>query len=131
VTGTVEAGVAISAVAAQDVPLEVFTQLERGDVLFVDTTHTVKAGSDVNRIVLDILPRLAPGVLVHIHDIFLPYEYPKAWLTSKRRFWSEQYLVQAFLTLNDQWAVRCASYALARAGDWAGTPSSLWIERQS
>ncbi len=48
-----------------------------GDILFVDTTHTVKLGSDVNFIILDVLPRLAPGVIVHFHDIFLPFEYPR------------------------------------------------------
>src|SRR3954452_12289297 len=65
---------------AQDVPLETFEELEAGDFLFVDTTHTVKIGSDVNFIVLEVLPRLAPGVVVHLHDIFLPYEYPRSWL---------------------------------------------------
>ena len=65
---------------AQDVPPGAFARLGAGDVLFVDTTHTVKLGSDVNFIVLDVLPRLAPGVTVHFHDIFLPYEYPRGWL---------------------------------------------------
>jgi hypothetical protein len=59
-------------ISATEVPLERFAALQAGDILFVDTTHTVKIGGDVNRVILDVLPRLAPGVLVHFHDIFLP-----------------------------------------------------------
>jgi Methyltransferase domain len=101
-------------VPAQDVPLEVFTALEAGDVLFVDTTHTVKLGSDVNRIVLDVLPALAPGVLVHVHDIFLPYEYPRRWLEESGFFWAEQYLLQAYLAGNPGVEVLAATFALCR-----------------
>ena len=99
---------------AQDVPLDVFTALESGDVLFVDTTHTVKLDSDVNRIVLDVLPALAPGVLVHVHDIFLPYEYPRRWLEESGFFWAEQYLLQAFLADNPRFEVLAATFALCR-----------------
>jgi hypothetical protein len=100
-------------VPVQDVPLEVFDELGAGDVLFVDTTHTVKIGSDVNFVVLDVLPRLAPGVVVHFHDIFLPYEYPRNWLDDYALYWNEQYLVQAFLSLNREFEVLCAVAALA------------------
>ena len=100
--------------AAQDVPLEVFTALEAGDVLFVDTTHTVKVDSDVNRIVLEVLPALAPGVLVHVHDIFLPYEYPRRWHEESGFHWAEQYLLQAFLAGNPGFEVRAATFALCR-----------------
>ena len=99
---------------AQDIPIEVFEELADGDVLFVDTTHTVKLGSDVNFIVLDVLPRLAPGVVVHFHDIFLPYEYPRTWLEDFGLYWTEQYLLQAFLTHNPVWDIVCAVGALAR-----------------
>ena len=98
----------LEAVRAQDVPLEVFTSLAEGDVLFVDTTHTVKVDSDVNRIVLDVLPALAPGVLVHVHDIFLPYEYPRRWHEESGFHWAEQYLLQAFLAGNQGFEVRAA-----------------------
>jgi hypothetical protein len=99
---------------AQQVPLAVFEELADGDVLFVDTTHTVKLGSDVNFIVLDVLPQLAPGVIVHFHDIFLPYEYPRRWLEDFALFWTEQYLLQAFLAQNREWDVLCAVAALTR-----------------
>jgi hypothetical protein len=66
----------LACIDAQTVPEEVFAELTSGDMLVVDTTHTVKLGSEVNRIVLRVLPLLAPGVLVHFHDIYLPYEYP-------------------------------------------------------
>jgi predicted O-methyltransferase YrrM len=105
---------ALEAVRAQDVPLDVFTGLEAGDVLFVDTTHTVKLDSDVNRIVLDVLPALAPGVLVHVHDIFLPYEYPRQWPEESGFHWAEQYLLQAFLAGNDGFEVLAATFALCR-----------------
>jgi predicted O-methyltransferase YrrM len=101
-------------VRAQDVPLEVFTSLAAGDVLFVDTTHTVKLDSDVNRIVLDVLPALGPGVLVHVHDIFLPYEYPRRWHEESGFHWAEQYLLQAFLAGNPGFEVRAATFALCR-----------------
>jgi hypothetical protein len=100
-------------VSAADVPLDVFTELEAGDVLFVDTTHTVKTGGDVNRIILEVLPSLHPGVVVHIHDIFLPFEYPYEWAMAKR-LWAEQYLLHAFLIANPEWEVLCGCHAVAR-----------------
>jgi len=97
---------------AQDVPLDTFDRLQSGDVLFVDTTHTVKVGSDVNFVILDVLPRLAPGVVVHFHDIFLPYEYPRPWVEDLALYWAEEYLLQAFLALNPEFDVLCAVAAL-------------------
>ena len=87
-----------------------FEQLGKGDVLFIDSGHTVRTGGDVNYLYLDVLPRLAPGVIVHIHDICLPYEYPKVYYTnpSFRVFWTEAYLLQAFLTYNSQFEVMLA-----------------------
>lgn len=104
----------VEPLSATEVPLEVFDDLAAGDVLFVDTTHTVKLGSDVNRIVLEVLPRLQPGVLVHFHDVFLPWEVPRTWVTELRRVWSEQYLLQAFLAMNDGYAVVLGSHAVIR-----------------
>lgn len=101
-------------VSATDVPLPDFEALEAGDVLFVDTTHTVKLGSDVNFIVLEVLPALAPGVLVHFHDIFLPWEYPKVWFDTMRYYWAEQYLLQAFLAFNRDFEVVLPAAAVAR-----------------
>lgn len=97
-----------------DVPLAEFRRLAAGDVLFVDTTHTVKLGGDVNYLVLDVLPELAPGVIIHFHDIFLPWEYPRAWLEEMQYYWAEQYLLQAFLAHNDAFEVLLPAYALSR-----------------
>jgi hypothetical protein len=109
------AGAATFPYRAEDVDLSVFDRLEAGDVLFVDTTHTVKTGGDVNRIFLQVLPRLAPGVLVHVHDIFLPYEYPRSWIVDERRLWAEQYLLQAFLAFNAAYEVFFPAQAVTRA----------------
>jgi hypothetical protein len=84
----------------EDVPLERFTSLREGDLLSIDSSHAVRIGGDVAFLYLEVLPRLAPGVLVHIHDIFLPFNYPMQWL-QRRYFWNEQYLLHAFLIHND------------------------------
>lgn len=88
----------------QDVDLAEFAALAAGDVLFVDSSHVSRVGSDVNRIVLDVLPSLAPGVLVHFHDVFLPWDYPEEWVR-RQHFWNEQYLLHAFLLLNDAYEI--------------------------
>jgi hypothetical protein len=103
----------VSPVRAQDVPEHEFRELADGDVLFVDTSHTVKVGGDVNRIVLDVLPILRAGVIVHFHDIFLPYPYSRGHLEDAH-FWTEQYLLQAFLSENPAWEVLIAGHAIAR-----------------
>jgi hypothetical protein len=77
----------------------VFERLESGDMLFIDSSHVAKAGSDVNFLVFEVLPRLAPGVLVHFHDIWYPFEYPREWL-DEGRAWNESYLIRAFLMFN-------------------------------
>jgi len=85
------------ALRVQDAPFEIFEELAEGDVLFIDSSHVVKTGSDVNFLYFEVLPRLARGVLIHVHDVFLPGEYPKEWVLGEQRSWSEQYLVQALL----------------------------------
>ena len=99
----------------QDVPWAVFESLEAGDVLFIDSSHVAKTGSDVNFIFFEVLPRLARGVRIHIHDIFLPMEYPKEWVIDENRSWNEQYLVRALLMYSRRFRVvfGCA-YAYAR-----------------
>jgi predicted O-methyltransferase YrrM len=84
---------------AQDVPLELFTDLGARDILFVDSTHVSKLRSDVNRLVLDVLPSLSTGAVVHFHDVFWPFEYPLAWI-EENRAWNEIYLLRAFLCFN-------------------------------
>ena len=84
----------------QDVPLEAFDQLEPNDILFIDSSHVSKTGSDVNHYLFSILPRLRPGVLIHIHDILYPFEYLDTWVLDEHRSWNEAYLLRAFLQDN-------------------------------
>jgi hypothetical protein len=84
---------------AQAVAPEFFDKLERNDILFVDSSHVVQVGSDVNYLVLEILPRLAAGVIVHFHDIYLPYDYPRTFL-DQLVFPLETSLVRAFMINN-------------------------------
>lgn len=82
---------------------EVFRSLEAGDVLFIDSSHELRAGSDAVFLYSKVIPALPPGVLIHIHDIFLPYDYPKEWVIDDRAgrgHWNEQYLVQALLIID-------------------------------
>jgi hypothetical protein len=99
---------------AQEVALADFTGLGRDDVLFIDSSHTVRVGGDVTHLFGEVLPRLAPGVLVHIHDVFLPWSYPREWIERNRWYWAEQYLLQAFLAGNDRFRVLWAAYAVHR-----------------
>jgi hypothetical protein len=89
---------------AQDVPLELFAGLGSGDVLFIDSSHVSKVGSDVNHIFFHILPMLKPGVRVHFHDIFYPFEYPEEWIFAGRS-WTEAYVLRAFLQYNSSFEV--------------------------
>jgi len=127
----------------QDVELSVFEQLEPGDLLFIDSTHVVKSGSDTGFLVLEVLPRLAPGVVVHIHDIPLPFEFVNPdVILREHMFWNEVALIRAFLMFNETFAVSLASFWMAReqpdvlrrAVPSLGRPGvvppcSLWIER--
>lgn len=124
--------------AVQDVDLDRFDELEAGDVAFFDTTHVVRPGSDVNRDVFDVLPRLRPGVAVHFHDVFYPFEYPESWIIEGRA-WTETYLLRAFLAYNRAFEIMLFPHQLAvLAGDrlrevWPasaeGTGASLWLRR--
>jgi hypothetical protein len=88
----------------QDVPLETFDALEKGDILFVDSSHVTKVGSDLNHIVFNVLPRLAPGVLVHFHDVYYPFEYPR-FVLRQGIAWNEAYLLRAFLQYNEAFEI--------------------------
>ncbi len=81
-----------------------FDRLRSRDILFIDSSHVVKAGSDALWLFLHILPRLAPGVVVHVHDVFWPFEYPAGWLR-EHRDWTEAYLLHAFLVGNAGWEI--------------------------
>ncbi len=96
----------------QDVPFELFTSLEAGDVLFIDTSHVVKFQSDVVHAVVTILPSLKPGVWIHFHDVFTPYDYPLEWLTHSRFSNNEQYAIEAMLSGGDRYDVELPLYLL-------------------
>ena len=124
----------------QDVPHDTFAELESGDILFIDSTHVASMDSDVCFEYLELLPRLKPGVYVHIHDIMLPMEYPKVWV-KHLYFWNEQYLLQAFLSFNREFEVIWAGHMLAldRPQELAAAipsfapgvtePGAFWIRR--
>lgn len=101
-------------VPAQVAPMELFTRLGAGDLLFIDSTHTLKTGSELPRLYLEVLPRLAPGVLVQIHDIFLPFVY-SPWILSDLWDWQETTLLAALLTGNQHLDILCCLSALHHA----------------
>jgi hypothetical protein len=122
----------------QDVPLEYFMGLSAGDVLFIDSSHVARIGGDVNHLLFAILPRLASGVYVHIHDVAFPFEYPRLW-AQEGRAWNEAYLVRAFLQYNAAFRIALwGSYlfqkhherfvrAFPSCADGSGP--SLWLRR--
>jgi predicted O-methyltransferase YrrM len=123
----------------QDVDRTLFDALEAGDILFVDSSHVVKAGSDCQVLFSDILPRLHPGTLIHFHDVFDGFEYPAEWLREGRG-WNEQYMLRAFLQFNREFRIKLyTAYMIARHRRWfeQHMPNSLqnagafqiWIER--
>jgi hypothetical protein len=128
----------------QDVPLALFEGLTSGDILFIDSSHVVRTGSDVCYEILEILPQLREGVIIHFHDIFLPCEYPRQWVQEMNRYWTEQYLLQAFLAFNRSFDIlipaafihTIAPDLLAecfrnydRHGPWV--PSNFWIQKHA
>jgi hypothetical protein len=127
----------------QEVALDEFLKLTDGDFLFIDSSHVVKVGSDVQYQYLEILPSLNPGVVVHVHDVFLPADYPRSAIIDRHRFWNEQYVLQAFLTFNSEFEVLiAASYLhinhpdlLAAAFDSYNQltvhPGSFWMRRRT
>jgi hypothetical protein len=92
--------VEIIATPVQDVHMERFCELDANDVLFIDNSHVVKVGSDAHFLITRVFPVLAPGVIVHVHDIFWPFEYSRVWI-DEGRAWNEAYLLHAFLTFNE------------------------------
>jgi hypothetical protein len=123
----------------QDTPLEWFAELEAGDILFMDSSHVAKTGSDVLDCFFRILPALRSGVLVHLHDIFFPFEYPREWIVQERRSWNEAYFLRAFLQGNasfrvlyfSDWMYKCRRDLLASRTPLCVTHrgGSLWMQR--
>jgi len=126
----------------EECPLTMFEELSAGDILFIDSSHVIRAGNDVEYEYFEILPRLRPGVLIHVHDIFLPYRYPESWVRKELIFWNEQYLVEALLTHNRAfevlWAGSClhADHPDRLAALFPGyspahsLPGSFWMVRR-
>jgi len=124
----------------EEVDLSFFSRLEEGDFLFIDTSHVVRTGGDVNHLFLNVVPQLKPGVIIHVHDIFFPYEYSQEWVVNLRRFWTEQYLLQAFLVYNSEFEVLVSSGYLKwrfpntlkqvfpNCSPWQG--GSFWMQRK-
>ena len=98
---------------AQAIPASELQALGADDILFIDTTHTVRPGGDVLKLILGDLPNVATGVVVHIHDFFRPFEYPR-FLAELGYYWQEHHLVQAFLAFNGSFEVLAANHALSR-----------------
>jgi len=130
--------------AAETLPVDLFLELQSGDILFVDSSHCVRLGGDVNYLMLQILPKLNPGVLVHVHDIYLPYEYPRAHYFGRRKlYWTEQYLLAALLSGGRNWEILLPAFYVQRhmAAEFARTfphfdaavdrpSSSFWMRRR-
>jgi hypothetical protein len=121
----------------QDVDLNIYSDLKRNDILFIDSSHVSKTGSDVNFELFEIFPLLRSGVWVHIHDMFWPFEYPVEWVRQGRS-WNENYLIRAYLTGNSNLKVRFFQQYLYNVHnrDWqriaakgVGNPGGgLWLE---
>lgn len=98
----------------QSVPIGRFQGLQAGDILFIDSSHVARYGSDVVYEITALLPKLKPGVLVHFHDIFLPYEYPTDWLKNAKFFWNEQYMLSALVQDNPRYTIMYPLHQLYR-----------------
>ena len=98
-------GVTVRRDRVESVEKSVFQELEAGDLLFIDSSHIIRPQGDVVCEFLEILPILKKGVIVHIHDIFTPRDYPHEWVVNKVRFWNEQYLLEALLSGNQHWEI--------------------------
>ena len=89
----------------QRVSIDRFAELQDGDLLFIDSSHVMKCGSDLQYLLFDVIPRLPVGVFVHFHDVFDRFEYPLDWLM-KGWYWNEAYLLRAFLSYNNAWGIQ-------------------------
>ena len=123
----------------QQVPSELFSSLESGDLVFIDSSHVVKCGNDMQLLMFDVLPFLPAGIFVHFHDVLYPFEYPSAWL-KQGRYWNESYFLRAFLSFNCEWNIYFfSSYVALLFSDFLkdkmplcvkSPGSSLYIQRE-
>lgn len=100
-----QTGVTVLRSRVEEVDRTVFSELEENDILFIDSSHMIRPQGDVLFEFLELIPSLNIGVIVHIHDIFSPRDYPKRWVIDDVRFWNEQYLLEAFMSCNREWKV--------------------------
>jgi Methyltransferase domain len=100
-----ETGVTVIRKKVEDLEVRMFAELGQGDILFIDSSHIVRPQGDVLFEYLELLPALNIGVIVHVHDIFSPKDYPAQWLVDRVKFWNEQYLLEAFLSHNKSWKI--------------------------
>jgi len=137
-----QSGVRVLRKRVEEVGLAPFLELDAGDLLFIDSSHVLRPQGDVVFEYLELLPSLRPGVVVHVHDIFSPRDYPEAWVADQVRLWNEQYVLEAFLSCNRDWRVLAALNflhhhhfeALRAACPFltpAHEPGSFYIERVS
>lgn len=131
--------VAILKSRVQDVDISFFKTLKANDILFIDSTHVSKCGSDLNFILFEILPALNEGVYIHFHDIFYPFEYPKEWVF-KGYNWNENYLLRAFLMNNNDYSIQVfAHYLHVHHKEvyadmplaYKNTGGNLWLKKES
>ena len=101
-------GIEVIRKKVEDLPISFFEALEENDILFVDSSHVVKPQGDVLFEVFDVYGSINSGVYVHVHDIFTPRDYPREWIVDDRKLWHEQYLLEAFLSFNDEFEIVCA-----------------------
>jgi len=101
-------GVTVLRERVEKLDLALFDTLGKDDILFIDSSHVIRPWGDVLKEIHEIIPRLASGVIIHVHDIFTPRDYPEPWLRTERRLWNEQYLLEAFLAFNRAFEVLSA-----------------------
>lgn len=89
----------------EEIGANLFTRLERNDILFIDSSHVIRPQGDVLFELLELIPSLTPGVLVHLHDVFTPRDYLASWVEDEMKLWNEQYLLEAFLTCNSRFRI--------------------------
>lgn len=119
-----------------------FTTLQNKDILFVDSSHIIRPQGDVLFEILEVLPQLQKGVFVHFHDIFTPFDYPDEWIFSRKLLWNEQYILEAFLSMNYEFEIVAAANWLTKTQTRKmrdllpglkrnphANPGSLWIRR--
>jgi len=137
-------GIKVLREKVESIPLSFFADLKENDILFIDSSHIIRPQGDVLYELLNILPVIKPGVIIHFHDIFSPFDYPERWMKEEFRMWNEQYILEALLTHNKKYeiigslsfigtkyaAVMDDKFPLsARLGKLKG--SAMWIKKVS